>query len=44
VRLSTTILRKGSIAVLYQNSHDTSNVGGYGFSSQQIGFELSYRF
>ena len=44
VRLSTTILRKGSIAVLYQNSHNSSNVVGYGFSSQQIGFELSYRF
>jgi len=44
VRLSTTFLRRGSIAVFYQKSHNSSNAAGYGFSSNQYGLEIGYRF
>jgi hypothetical protein len=44
VRLRTTFLRRGSIAVLYQINHNSSNFSGYGFSSHQIGLEIGYRF
>jgi hypothetical protein len=44
VRLSTTILRKVSIAALYQNSHNSSNLAGYAFSSSQVGLEIGWRF
>jgi len=44
VRLSTTFLRKGTIAILYQRNRDSSNFGRYGFSSNQFGFESGYRF
>ena len=44
LRLSTTFLRRGSIAVLYQKSHNSSNSSGYGFSSNQFGLEVGYRF
>jgi hypothetical protein len=44
VRLHTTWLRRGTIAVLYQNTHNTSNLSGFGFDSNQIGLEIGYRF
>ncbi len=44
LRLSTTLLRRGTIAALYQISRNSSNTPGYGFSSHQIGLELGYRF
>ena len=43
-RLSTTLLRRGTVAILYQLSHNSSNTALYGFSSRQIGLELGYRF
>jgi hypothetical protein len=43
-RLSTTFLRHGSIAVLYQIGRNSSNTAGYGFSSHQIGLDVGYRF
>jgi hypothetical protein len=44
LRLSTTLLRRGTVAILYQLSHNSSNMAAYGFSSRQIGLELGYRF
>ena len=45
VRLSTTVLRRGATAaLLFQRSHDASTVPGFGYTSSQIGLELSYRY
>lgn len=44
LRLSTTLLRRGTIAILYQLSKDSSTTPGFGYSSGQIGMELSYRY
>ena len=44
VRLSTTFLRRGSIGVFYQKGHNSSNTLGYGFSTNQYGLEIGYRF
>ena len=44
VRLSTTFLRRGSVAILYQLSHNSSNSSVYAFSSRQVGLELGYSF
>jgi hypothetical protein len=43
-RLSTTILGKVSIAALYQNSRNSSNLAGYGFTSSQVGLEVGWRY
>ena len=44
VRLGTTFFRRGSIAALYQRSRNTSSLAGYGFVSNQVGFEVSYHY
>jgi hypothetical protein len=44
VRLTTTLFRRGSAAILYDLSHNTSNVSTYRFSSHQVGLELGFRF
>lgn len=44
VRLSTTFIRRGTISILYQRFHNSSNFAGYEFTSNQTGFELGYRF
>lgn len=44
VRLSTLFFERATVAVLYQNTHNDSNESGFGFSSSQIGVELSYQF
>jgi uncharacterized protein (PEP-CTERM system associated) len=44
VRLSTTFLKRGTAAVFYQTSEDTSTDSNFDFSSTQVGFELGYRF
>jgi len=44
VRLSTVFFERASVALLYQNTHNDSNASGFGFSSSQIGVELSYQF
>jgi hypothetical protein len=44
VRLSTNLLGKVSIAALYQNSRNSSNLAGYGFTSSQVGLEVGWRY
>jgi hypothetical protein len=44
IRLSTAFFQRATIAILYQNTHNTSNSVGYGFTSSQMGLELGYRF
>ena len=43
-RLSTTLLRRGTVAILYRNGDNSSNTAGYGYKTEQYGFELGYRF
>ena len=43
-RLSTAFLKHGLISVFYQHGNNSSTAPGYTFSSDQIGFELGYRF
>jgi len=44
-RLSTAFLRqRGTAAVFFQNSDNTSTGSGFTLSSTQVGFELGYRF
>jgi hypothetical protein len=42
-RLSTSILKRGTISVFVQHSENTSNAAGYTYTSTQVGFELGYR-
>ncbi len=44
-RLSTAFLKqRGTAAVFYQYSEDSSNLPGFSFTSNQVGFELGYRY
>ncbi len=43
-RLSCPFLKRGTAAVFYQYSNDSSTTPGFTFSSSQVGFELGYRF
>ncbi len=43
-RLGTALFQHGTIAVLYQNSHNSSNNSAFGFSSSQVGVEFGYRY
>jgi hypothetical protein len=43
-KLATTIFRRGSIAVFFNTSRNTTNIAEFGFSSQQFGTEIGYRF
>jgi len=43
-RLSTTFLKRGTIAATYQFSNNSSSVAGYGYSSNQFGLEVGYRY
>jgi len=43
-RLSTVVLKQGTISVFYQYTKNTSSVPGYGFSSDQTGLELRYQY
>lgn len=43
-RLSTSFLKRGTIAALYQFSNNTSNTAGFGYTSNQVGLEVGYRF
>jgi hypothetical protein len=42
--LSTTISRRGSISLSYQRSTNFSSISEFGFTSNQYGMTLSYRF
>jgi hypothetical protein len=44
VRLSHPFLKHGVWSVFYQFSENTSTLAGYGFTSNQGGFEISYRY
>ena len=43
-RLSTTFLKRGTIAVFYQLSKDTSSQSGFSFSSHQYGVEIGFAY
>ena len=43
-RLSCPFLKRGTAAVFYQYSNDSSTTPGFTFSSNQVGFEVGYRF
>jgi hypothetical protein len=42
--LSAPFLKRGSAAVFYRHSENTSNNTGFSYSSSQVGLELAYRF
>jgi len=44
VRLSTTILRKGTVSVYYQQSRNRSSQALYQYDSDQVGASVTYRF
>ena len=44
VRLAAPIFRRGSVAVFYQRSKNTSTLAGYTFVSRQYGVEIGFRF
>jgi hypothetical protein len=43
-RLSTTFLKRGTIAVFYQLSKDNSSQSGFSFSSHQYGVEIGFAY
>ena len=44
VRLSCPFLQHGSASVFYDWTDNISNEGGFGYTSNQVGLELGYRF
>ena len=44
LRFGTSFARRGHIAVFYQHTRNQSNTSGFGFSSNQTGLEIGYRF
>ncbi|MDD5141459.1 MAG: outer membrane beta-barrel protein [Verrucomicrobiales bacterium] len=44
VQLSTSILKRGSVAVFYNYSQNTTDQPGLAYSSNQVGFNLGYSF
>lgn len=44
LRLGTSFLRRGNIALFYQRTKNSSNIAGYGFASDQSGIEIGYRY
>jgi hypothetical protein len=43
-RLSTAFLKRGSVAIFYQISSDSSTAAGFGFTSHQVGFEIGFAY
>ena len=43
-RLTTQLLRRLTLAVIYQNSRNSSNISGFGFSSTQFGVEVGCKY
>ncbi len=43
-RLSTSFLKRGTVAVFYQISSDSSTEAEYGFTSHQVGFEIGFAY
>jgi hypothetical protein len=44
VRLSSNFLKRGTVAAFYQFTSNSSSQGGFGYSSNQTGFEIGYRY
>jgi hypothetical protein len=44
VSLGTSFLKRGSASISYSRSQNSSNTGGFGFTSDQIGFSLGYSY
>ena len=44
VALSKTIFKRGDVSIFWSNSSNASNQPGYGYSSNQVGFTLAYRY
>ena len=43
-RLSRLVLKRGTVAIFYKHSENTSSENGFGFSSNQAGVEAEYHF
>ncbi len=43
-RLSTSFLKRGTVAVFYQISGDSTSAAGFGFTSHQVGFEIGFAY
>ncbi|MGA9779607.1 MAG: hypothetical protein WBS33_15175 [Verrucomicrobiia bacterium] len=43
-RLSTAFLKRGTVAIFYQFSNDSSTQSGFGFASHQVGFEIGFAY
>jgi len=44
LRLSTAFFSRGTVAATYQHSRNSSNIAGFGLTSNQYGVELAWRF
>jgi hypothetical protein len=44
VRLHTSLLRRGTVAIFYQKTRNSTNIEAYRFSSDQVGCEIGYRY
>lgn len=44
LKLSTTLLGRGTIDVFYTHNQNSSSVAGFTFSSSQVGVEVGYRY
>lgn len=42
--LRTAVFRRIDVTLQYRKGHNTSNVPGYGFSTDQVGLEVGYRY
>ena len=43
-RLSTAFLTRGKVSIFYQLSSDASTTPGFSYTSQQVGFEISFAY
>lgn len=43
-RLGTSFLKRGTVAIFYQISHDASTQSGFSFTSHQVGFEIGFAY
>lgn len=44
LRLSTRLFRRASVTLLYSNGHNSSNIPGFAFTTEQAGVEIAYRY
>ncbi len=44
VQLSTTLLKRGTVAVFYNYSGNTTTQSGLGYTSNQVGFNVGFRY